>query len=390
MRRRWLPWLAGAGIGLVWACSDGGGADDCPVGSSGCACTSGQGCDPGLVCFDGTCAPVGGDDSAGTTDGSASNTNSNSNSNSNTQGTADDDPSADDDADSSGGPGTSASSGGGDGPKLDVGSGETGLPGEGCQRIDMLFVLDSSGSMIEERNALAATGAFTSIVNTLSGINGGGIEYRIAVTDDKDSGYEVPPGWAGDPWFDSTELTVDEIADAFNGAVGQIGGEPPLGCEHVLTSAVDLLDGDASGFVREDALLVLVLVTDVDDYGAYDQQGGNDCGIGCATAPDPVAELVTRLVDDVKGGQMAGVAGIVVAGDPNVNDGVNFCNQPGSCGCGGFDCGIFHADRLWEFAESLGTNGYTADLCIESVPDAVETALTASIDLACMNFEPEG
>jgi hypothetical protein len=254
----------------------------------------------------------------------------------------------------------------------------------------MLFVLDSSGSMIEERQALAATNAFTQIVDTLAGINGGGIEYRIAVSDDKDGGYEVPAGWAGDPWFDSTELTVDEIADAFNGAVGAINGEPPLGCEHVLTSAVDLLDGDASGFVRDDALLVLVLVTDVDDYGAYDQQGGNVCGIGCATAPTSVATLLATLVDDVKGGQMAGVAAIVVAGDPNVNDGSNFCDQPGSCGCAGGDCAIYHADRLWELTDSLATNGYAADLCNVTVPDAVDTALTASIDLACQNFEPEG
>ncbi|HET6585460.1 MAG TPA: hypothetical protein VFG69_18505, partial [Nannocystaceae bacterium] len=263
-------------------------------------------------------------------------------------------------------------------------------PENGCQRVDMLFVLDSSASMIEERQALAATNAFTAIVDTLAGINGGGIEYRIAVSDDKDGGYEVPPGWSGDPWFDSTELTVDEIADAFNGAVGQISGEPAIGCEHVLTSAVDLLDGDGSGFVRDDALLVLVLVTDVDDYGAYDQQGGNSCGIGCATAPSPVATLLGTLVDGVKGGQEGSVAAIVVAGDPTVNDGLNFCGQPGSCGCTQLDCAIFHADRLWELTDSLGVNGYAADLCTVAVPDAVETALTASIDLACQNFEPEG
>jgi hypothetical protein len=376
-----MSWLVGAGVGLAWACGGGSADDDCPVGGNGCACTAGNGCDPGLSCFGGTCSPVGGDDSG--TEGSASVTASASNSA--TQASADDDPTADDDPDSGDGPSSSGATD--DGPKLDVGSDETGLPGSGCQRVDMLFVLDSSGSMIEERQALAATDAFTSIVETLSGINGGGIEYRIGVSDDKDGGFE---GWGGDDWFDSTELTVDQMAIAFNGAVGQISGEPPLGCEHVLTSAVDLLDGDATGFVREDALLVLVLVTDVDDYGEYDQIGGNSCGIGCETPPTPVDTLLATLVDDVKGGQADGVAAIVVAGDPSVNDGMNFCGQPGSCGCGGLDCGIFHADRLYAFAELLGANGYPADLCNVAVPDAVETALTASIDLACMNFEPEG
>jgi hypothetical protein len=387
MTRAWLNLLGigvlGAGVGLAWACGDGSADGDCPVGGNGCACTDGNGCDPGLSCFGGTCSPVGGDDSG---DDSVTVGTGASNSNSATQGSAADDPTADDDADSTIGPITT--DGTDDGPKLDVGSDETGLPGSGCQRVDMLFVLDSSGSMIDERQALAAQGAFTSIVETLSGINGGGIEYRIGVSDDKDGGFET---WGGDPWFDSTELTVDEMAIAFNGAVGQINGEPPLGCEHVLTSAVDLLDGDASGFVRDDALLVLVLVTDVDDYGAYDQV--NQCiqGFGCTTVPDPVEDLLGRLVDNVKGGQMEGVAAIVVAGDPSVVGMENFCGAPASCGCGGGgDCDVFHATRLYELTDSLGTNGYAANLCDVAVPDAVEMALTASIDLACMNFEPEG
>jgi hypothetical protein len=94
----------------------------------------------------------------------------------------------------------------------------------------------------------------------------------------------------------------------------------------------------------------------------------------------------------VKDDQMDGIAAIVVAGDPSVNDGVNFCGQPGSCGCDGLDCGIFHADRLYAFADMLGANGVASDLCAgpSSVPDAVESALTESIDLACMMFEPEG
>ena len=40
----------------------------------------------------------------------------------------------------------------------------------------------------------------------------------------------------------------------------------------------------------------------------------------------------------------------------------------------------------------LGMNGVASDLCAgpSSVPVAVESALTESIDLACMMFEPEG
>lgn len=288
-----------------------------------------------------------------------------------------------------------ASSGGGEGPLLDVGSPDLGgLPATGCQAIDVLFAIDGSLSMAEERNALAATGSFTQVIDTLEGLNGGGIDYRIGVTDDNDYGFVVPPGWAGaNPWFDSAESTPMEIASAFNGAVGVVGGlgGAPVGCEHVLTSASDLIAGDTSGFVREEALLVVVLLTDVDDYGAYDQPMGNLCGIGCPNPPSVLTDLYDALVA-AKGGATEGVAGIVVAGDPTVMAGQNFCGQPGSCGCGGLDCAIFHATRLYDFATMLGSNGVAADLCAgpASVPGAVETALTSSIELACENFEPEG
>jgi hypothetical protein len=283
---------------------------------------------------------------------------------------------------------------------LDVGSLDTGIiPTVGCQAIDMLFAIDSSSSMAAERGALAAVGAFTQVIMTLEGLNGGGIDYRIGVTSSSDHGFLVPAGWfEADPWFDSQSLTAMEIANAFNGAVAQLGalGDPPVGCEHVLTSGTNLVVGDASGFVREDALLVLVLLTDVDDYGAYDQQGGNTCGVGCATPPPALGDLVDALVA-VKGGTPEGVAAIVVAGDPAVADGLNFCGQPGSCGCveiipGFSDCEVFHATRLYQFTDMLGANGYSADLCAgpASVPTAVETALTDSIELACQNYEPEG
>jgi len=268
-----------------------------------------------------------------------------------------------------------------------------GIPTEGCRKIDMLFVLDGSGSMTEERNALAAVNAFTDVVTTLSNLNGQ-IDYRIAVTTDNDDGYVNPNNCWDQPnkWIDSAGNTPADVAKAFNCAVSGFGNnnfEAEVGCEHVLTSAIDLLDGDPSGFVRKDALLVLVLVTDVDDYGAYDQMNGNDCGIGCGTMPTPIPQLHQRLLDR-KNGDTGAVAAIVVAGDPAVNDGVNFCGQPGSCGCDGLDCGVFHADRLYEIATLLGPNGFVADICggSQAVPAAIKTALTEKIDLACMEFEP--
>lgn len=379
---------------LGLACGDSGTmasatTGDCPVGAQGCPCTQGGGCDGELSCQTGVCQPEGTGTSEQvsstsmepTTAGTGSATGTTTTGETTAEATTAVDPTT----------GTTTN----DGPKLDVGMDTTtGPPAQGCTKIDMLFVLDGSGSMIEERNALAQIGAFTEVVGTLATLGDGDIDYRIAVTTDNDDGYITPACWQEpNPWVASVEHTPAEVASAFACAVSGFGNntfEAEVGCEHVLTSAVDLLDGDASGFVREDALLVLVLVTDVDDYGAYDQLGGNNCPFGCSTKPTAVTELRQRLIDNVKQGEEDGVAAIVVAGDPNANNGMNVCGQPGSCGCNGLDCGVFHADRLWDFIGMLGNNGHAADLCAgaQAVPMAVETALTDSIDLACEQFEP--
>ncbi|MCR9164725.1 MAG: hypothetical protein ACE37F_33895 [Nannocystaceae bacterium] len=376
-----LGLVGGALLGSVVAC-DSDATASCSVGSLDCACTPGGGCDPGLECVGDVCIVVNTTETSG---------------NATTESTTTGDPTAGvtttpTSASGSTTAGVDSSSGGG--LLLDVGDGETGVdPSSGCRAIDVLFALDSSGSMNEERAALAATNAFSQILVTLEGLNGGGIDYRVGLTTANDHGFMVPLGWLEpDPWFDSTVTELETMSLAFNGAAGQIDnlGDPPTGCEHALTSAVNLLVSDTTNFVRDDALLVLVLVTDVDDYGAYDQAGWCFEGIGCSTPPSDLAALRTLLVDTVKAGQEDGVAVITIAGDPASNDGVNFCNQPGSCGCNGPDCAVFHATRLYAFADMLGEQGITADLCGANVPMVVEQVLTDNVDQICQDFEPEG
>lgn len=245
-----LGLLGGALLGTTMAC-DTGADSGCSIGSIDCACTPGGGCDPGLDCVEDVCIVV-------TT--SASGTSGNPSSGA----TTDDSDSASASA-TTGTPTTAGSTSTGrsddstGGLVLDVGNGETGIgPTSGCRAIDVLFALDSSGSMNEERAALAATNAFSQILVTLEGLNGGGIDYRVGLTTANDHGWMVPLGWLEPtPWFDSEVSELETMSLAFNGAAGQINqlGDPPVGCEHVLTSAVNLLVGDSTGFVRDDALL---------------------------------------------------------------------------------------------------------------------------------------
>lgn len=340
----------------VWSCAAGGTDTECPIGSEKCPCTDGGSCDGDLVCLSDLCV------------------------NPNPQG-------------GSGQGGAAATGGGGAGTGAFSGTGGSVPCDAGCSKIDVLFALDGSGSMAEEISALAASQSFAAVIQNLAAVNCGNIEYRIGVTDDNDGGFIVPDGWPGmHPWFDSTELSDDQIMQAFTGASNKViaGSGTEVGCEHVLTSSTTLLNGDATGFVRPEALLVLVLVTDVDDYGAYDNMNGNQCGLGCTTVGQPVANLYQSLVA-LKGNNPKGVATVIIAGDPNIAGGTNFCGQPGTCCSGGVDCQVFHADRLWQFAAAQdGTNGYTANLCTgpQSVPNAVQTAFADNIDLACQGFDP--
>ena len=153
--------------------------------------------------------------------------------------------------------------------------------------------------------------------------------------------------------------------------------------------------GERRGAGEDTLLLVPDLLGGPEDFAPLAEWLAQRAQVLVAQPPaDP--DLLATLVA-AKGGDPTGVAAVVVAGDPNLAGGFNFCNQPGSCGCvevipGLYDCDIFHATRLYDFTGMLGSNGYAGDLCAGpmSVPSSVETALTTSIDIACQNYEPEG
>lgn len=341
--------LAAAAMAAFWSvciaygCAAGGDTDEdtqCPVGSEGCKCTTGGACDPGLQCLSSICV----------------------------------DPNN-----------PTGSGGGGTGGGTGTGGQDCVPDGEGCQAVDVLFALDSSGSMNEENAALSATQAFKQVVDTIAAINCGQVDFRIGITNDN-----VPQFYSafGSPWFDSGSMTNDDIAAAFTASANTVIGSDSasLGCEHVLSNSVDLLNADSTGFLREGALLVLVLVTDVDDFGVYDQPSGNSCGLGCAQSGQAVATLYNTLLT-LKADEPKAIATIVIAGDPSSSTPDPLCGQPQACGSN-----AFIATRLYDFANTVGAEGFgvTANICAgaAAVPGAVQAAFDTEIDLACQQLEP--
>lgn len=218
-----------------------------------------------------------------------------------------------------GGATTGGSDGGGDDLRLDVGAGgDTGGPGEGgsndgCQKVDFLFVVDNSASMSDEQQQLVAS--FPGFIDAI--INQVGVEdFHILATDTDAAGLGCLDGvcsgdgrWsqnsrcngapcAGIPdpgtcggilgggrihGIDGTDCMVvggfnyaiegqPNLPDTFSCMARHGGGESTESQMGAMVAAVspELNASGAcnDGFVRDDAILVVTVITDENDTGS--------------------------------------------------------------------------------------------------------------------------
>ncbi|MES2637966.1 MAG: hypothetical protein V4850_00725 [Myxococcota bacterium] len=187
--------------------------------------------------------------------------------------------------------------------------------------VDVLFVVDSTGSMADEQVALA--GAAATFLDTLAGLN---LAYQIGVTttDPADDGVLV-----GRPWIvtASTENPAAALASAL-----QVGAEsaPPAAGFYTATRTLTDEQGFNRGFRRADAGLHVIFVSDGDDQ--------SDLWLGI----DPGSAFLTTLADqETSSGRVARVSAVV--GD-----------VPGGCG-------TEPAARYTALAEATG--GIVQSLC---------------------------
>ncbi|MEZ4366319.1 MAG: VWA domain-containing protein, partial [Kofleriaceae bacterium] len=182
-----------------------------------------------------------------------------------------------------------------------------------CQQIDLLFVIDNSGSMQQEQANLAAN--FPGFIAVLEA---SGLDYRVGVTttgrdyayqlatpigaiamdqDGGDNGHLLAPSGCGmtRPWIEQADA---DPAGTFAclAAVGTSGpsDEMPLGA---LRDALEdrMLDGSNAGFLRPDALLAVVILTDEDDC-SYEQPVTLALGQTlCSAQMEPVGAYVGFL-----------------------------------------------------------------------------------------------
>jgi hypothetical protein len=299
--------------------------------------------------------------------------------------------------------------GGGDGPKFDTPNGSAGDPPpieEGCQKVDFLFVIDSSGSMEDEQDALLASfpGFISAIEDTLqiddlhvmvvdAGATAGAGCDAILGAGRTTSGNGTNCGLVGGQRYATQDQP--DLVGAFScmGARGFAGSGNERTMDSLLQSVTALDDpGQCNdGFLRDDAILVVTVITDEEDSGA-DVNASPALDGSCepadgdpnsAGAPDTWHDaLVATKADDP-----AAVVVLSLLGD---------CDVGGACpgiAMDPFDAtvpitGAEPAPRLRAFTQSF-EHGSVGPVCAADYAPFFADAVSV-IDTACSEFEPPG
>jgi hypothetical protein len=302
--------------------------------------------------------------------------------------------------DPSGGESESAGSSTSGGVKLDVGF-ETGDPtgvDEGCKKVDLLFIIDDSGSMSDQQDKL--TEAFPSFIQTIDDelVQKKGIDYRIGVMSTDMAGTEqcvflvCGQGHRGRLQHEADRLNcndvpqgrwieagpVDQVAKQFQCVASMNGGEfSEMPLEALRAGLVDrVADQEAynAGFLREDALLVIMIITDEDDQSVKEVAPMWDVFLGPGT-PTPVIEYQQLLVA-LKGGDKDRFVAVAITGP-----------KDSSCGGGGDDPVAVKAPRVHQFLELNTPNSYWGNICEEDFTAPLAAALEV-IKSSCETFPP--
>lgn len=312
---------------------------------------------------------------------------------------ADDATTADDDG-SGAGPDTGDSSQ----PKLDVGTGETTASGDGgsaegevdgggegtCTKIDLLFVIDGSISMDVAQDKLTA--AADTFIDAIEAQLVDAADYHIGVITTTEythnrrgctapgslvtqtggpgsSDAQCGPFASGDPWVGTGDALQESLSCTLG--IGLGNGNVELTAEAILAAVTgDGPGGCNAGFVRSDALLAVVIVTDTDDPSAYPP------GQGSEGAPEDWFSAVAAIK-----GTESNVVMISVLPPPNPS-----CTVEGNWSP--LLPGTLDAPRLDAFTRMF-THHAVGDVCAADYGVVLDEAL-AVIEAGCDTFEPEG
>lgn len=273
--------------------------------------------------------------------------------------------------------------------RFDAGNGNaTDTAGEGCHLVDLLFVIDDSGSMEGEQDNLIAS---------FDGFIAGMREYLVDANDfhvgviTTDVYEHNPPACQTlgglvtqtafatcGPFADGKAYMTDEdpleesFACAAHVGTGGSGWEKPIAAT---LAALDPGLGEPGacneGFIRDDALLVLVIITDEDDRPPGPSGGGS---------PGWPSDWFDGIVQ-AKGGNETNVVTLALVG----TDGWDIPNVCPALPMDEND-GADNAIRIIQMV-NMFTYGYVGDVCASNYQPFFDDALEV-IHTACLGFEP--
>jgi len=284
--------------------------------------------------------------------------------------------------------------------KLDVGFEETTSttdePVEGCTKVDLLFVIDDSGSMSDQQNKL--TDAFPSFMATIDEqlVQMKGVDYRVGVLSTDMAGPDMcifiscGQGHRGRLQHASDRLNcdtvpdgkwikegpVEAVSDEFRCIASMDGGEfNEMPLEALRAGLIDRVQDQEAyndGFLRDDALLVMVMITDEDDQSVMEIPSTWEL------LPPPKSTPVIeyqQLFVQLKGGEKDRFVAVAITGPKDT-----------SCGDGEDPLAV-KAPRIHQFLELNSPNSYWGNICEEDFTAPLKEALEV-IKASCETFPP--
>lgn len=269
--------------------------------------------------------------------------------------------------------------------------GDTPEVTRGCDRVDFLFVIDNSASMeLVQQQVVDNFPVFIEgIQNTLTAV----ASYQVGIVT-TDNYPAAPPECSGlsalvvqtggtnssaavcGPYSEGFNFMTeaDDLPSSFACAaqVGTLGDgfEKPMQAVEEAVLRVEGGPGQCNeGFIRDGALLVIVIITDEAD-GPNDPEGAIPDG----ASPGTPASWFQTVVD-AKGGL---ADNIVVLSLLNYADGSCPPQKPS-----------FDGQNIADFTTMFGDNGFLGGICERDYGPIFASAIDV-IDNACQNFTPTG
>jgi hypothetical protein len=286
------------------------------------------------------------------------------------------------------------------GPVLDVGGGmesaDDGGTADECTNVDILFVIDNSGSMADNQESVVASfGGFIAAIEQNLAL---AESYHIGVIS-SEAYYENAPGCtaigdlvtqtggvessncvgtpfaSGKRYLDQTEpdLEAKFACIAELGATGSDDEKVAASMIAALAPANNEAGQCNDGFARLDSLLVVVIITDEDDapepYGCDPDAFPGDPDACDTTGSGGTPDEWTQTILSYKANLPENVVVLALIG--------GYQNS----------CGAVISSKLLGFANNFGDHGFVGDVCAASYDEFFAQALPV-VDMACEDYVP--